>query len=453
MLTSDSAPQASPLTRLRPNLLAGLARLGAWLFPPLKLQDDGRDRLAWLALLRWLTVFGQLLCVTIAVRLEFVPLPLAPKLYGLIGALALANLWACFRLQRGSGQLLRLSPAAELLGWLLIDWCQFLLMLTLNGGINNPFYPLVFVHAVLGAALLPPALSWLILAFLGLGLYLLNPVVYVFNTHQTFVRLSALVGWLIQFGVIAAAWGIAGSLSQRLLQFRNQAEKLRERQQQLQRVHLLGALGAGVAHEFATPMNTLRLRLERLRRKADADTPADTDLEAALRALSQCENRLRQMAALPRPDDLARLEPLALEGYLQRLSEGWRQAWPDIEIAFALALPPDYRQALPELVLKKALDNLLDNAAQAMSGQGKITLAASLQHRQLWLSISDQGPGWPAAVRTHLGEPFVTTKAQGTGLGLYTVHLLTQTLGGRVELLDNPSGGACARICLPVSPA
>lgn len=450
MLTSDSAPQAAPFSRL-PGRSASFARLGAWLFPPLKLQDDGRDRLAWLALLRWLTVFGQLLCVTIAVRLEFVPLSLAPKLYGLIGSLALANLWACFRLQRGSGQLLRLSPEAELLGWLLIDWCQFLLMLTLNGGIDNPFYPLVFVHAVLGAALLPPSLSWLILGFLGLGLYLLNPVVYVFNTHQTFVRLSALVGWLIQFGVIGAAWGIAGSLSQRLLQFRNQAEKLRERQQQLQRVHLLGALGAGVAHEFATPMNTLRLRLERLRRKADS--AADTDLEAALRALNQCENRLRQMAALPRPDDLARLEPLWLENYLQRLSDGWRQAWPEIEIAFALALPADYRQALPELVLKKALDNLLDNAAQAMNGRGRISIEARLLNRQLELSISDEGPGWPAAVRTHLGEPFVTTKAQGTGLGLYTVHLLTQTLGGRVELIDNPSGGARARICLPLSPA
>lgn len=413
------------------------------LLPPLRSPDEYQDRLAWLALLRWVMVAGQLACVTLALRLEFVTPALAPVVYSLIAVLGLLNIWACRRLQRAQ---LR-NPTVELLAWLMVDWCQLVLLLSLNGGISNPFYPVVFVHAILGGALLPRQLGWAFLSMLGAGLYMLNPVVYVFHGTQTFVRLSALVGWLIQFGVLTTAWSIAGALSRRLLQFRVRAEALSLRQQHLQRVHLLGALGAGVAHEFATPLNTLRLRLDRLRRRYSEDA----DVQAALRALEQCEQRLRQMAALPAKSDLDQLAPLELKAYLETLCQSWCRGWNQIDFRLEWLPPDSLAPRLPELVLRQSLVNLLDNAAQATQGQGQITLRVAQENESLLLEIGDNGPGWPAAVQAHLGEPFVTTREAGTGLGLYTVSMLAEALGGSIELLDNPPQGARVRLCLPLT--
>jgi len=54
-------------------------------------------------------------------------------------------------------------------------------------------------------------------------------------------------------------------------------------------------------------------------------------------------------------------------------------------------------------------------------------------------------------VRTHLGEPFVTTRRNGVGLGLYFAYTLVETIGGRLELDDAEGGGAVARLVLPAA--
>lgn len=441
----DTISQASGPANLYLKLLRLIKPLQSLFLPPLRLQDETRDRLAWLALLRWLAVLAQLICLSLALRLEFIAPVQAPLLYGLVAILALANLWACFSLNQG---LSLLSGNVSLLGWLLFDTMQFLLLLSLNQGIHNPFYSLIYLHAALGAVLLPMSLGWAVLAVLGAGLYLMNPVVYVFNSQQTFVRMSALVGWGIQFGTLLALWAIAGWASRRMLAWRHQAEKLRSQQQSLQRVHLLGALGAGVAHEFATPLNTLRLRLERLKRQ---QSEPGADLQAALKALEQCELRLRNMASLPTQAELAQLAPLRLRPYLEQHLANWQRNWPQVELKLDLKLEEGFELPLPELVLSQALDNLLNNAAQAIKGVGPIEVRLWRNDRELWFEISDKGPGWPEQVLKHLGEPFVTTRQQGTGLGLYTVNLLGQALGGQLSLQENLPQGARVLLCLPLN--
>ena len=66
--------------------------------------------------------------------------------------------------------------------------------------------------------------------------------------------------------------------------------------------------------------------------------------------------------------------------------------------------------------------------------------------------VLDRGDGWPDVVRSHLGEPFVTTKPDGVGLGLYYVHSLSEAVGAELFLEDRVEGGAAARISLPAIP-
>lgn len=427
--------------------------LVAGLLPPLRAADEISDRLSWLVWLRWLMVLGQVFSTLLAVRLLFVPRALLPVLLGLSALLALGNLLATRSLHRQAVP--RQRREVELLGFLSLDLLVFLLLLSLTQGIHNPFYPLLFVYALLGAILLPARLGWGYLLTLAVGLYLLNPVVYVFNNQQTYVRLSALVGWLIQLGVLLASWGVANSVSRRLLAWRQQAEFLQQQQSSLQKIHLLGAMGAGMAHEFASPLNTLRLRLDRLERQADSLNAAQQqDLATARKALAQCESRLRQLAALPTAESLQQSQQVALQPLLQERLAHWQARAPQIAWSAELALSENDRLALPELALKQMLDNLLRNAIEAVKDQpaGRIVLWAGLRNGRFWLRCCDNGSGWPASVRRHLGEPFISTRAEGTGLGLYTVYMLTQSLNGQVTLSDHAPQGACLEICLPLPP-
>ena len=65
--------------------------------------------------------------------------------------------------------------------------------------------------------------------------------------------------------------------------------------------------------------------------------------------------------------------------------------------------------------------------------------------------VLDRGKGWPDVVRHHLGEPFVTTKPDGVGLGLYYVHTLAGAVGAEFSVYDRDGGGAVARISLPLA--
>jgi len=95
--------------------------------------------------------------------------------------------------------------------------------------------------------------------------------------------------------------------------------------------------------------------------------------------------------------------------------------------------------------------NLVQNALQAMHGEG--TLTVSVRKLQAWvrIAISDTGPGVPPGLREKIFAPFFTTKEPGlgTGLGLGVVMRIVTASGGTVEVLDAPGGGACFVVLWP----
>ena len=105
--------------------------------------------------------------------------------------------------------------------------------------------------------------------------------------------------------------------------------------------------------------------------------------------------------------------------------------------------------------LGRALRNLLLNAAQAMASVGNSRLDSQIHIHlshvdQNWvLAVQDNGPGLPHAVIDRLWEPFFTTKARGTGLGLAQIKKTIEAHGGAVEAHNLPAGGACFTLKLP----
>ena len=101
--------------------------------------------------------------------------------------------------------------------------------------------------------------------------------------------------------------------------------------------------------------------------------------------------------------------------------------------------------------LQLVFTNILMNAAQAMGGAGRITIAIERREHQFFVSIADQGPGMPAEVREKVFEPFFTTKHRGTGLGLPIARRIVSAHGGALDLSTPDAGGTVVVVSLPAT--
>ena len=106
---------------------------------------------------------------------------------------------------------------------------------------------------------------------------------------------------------------------------------------------------------------------------------------------------------------------------------------------------------IPAVAFSQAIINLIDNAIESAGSEAPIEVLVDSRPGEIDVSVMDRGKGWPEVVRSHLGQPFLTTKPRGVGLGLYYVHTLAGAVGGDFSIHDRQDGGAVARISLPVA--
>lgn len=101
--------------------------------------------------------------------------------------------------------------------------------------------------------------------------------------------------------------------------------------------------------------------------------------------------------------------------------------------------------------LNQVWTNLIDNAIDAMNGQGQVLIRTSCESDFLLIEIADNGPGIPAEIQSHIFEPFYTTKGvgQGTGLGLHIVYRVVAQHQGDINVSSEP-GNTKFQVRLPL---
>ncbi len=235
---------------------------------------------------------------------------------------------------------------------------------------------------------------------------------------------------------------------------RTATETLLDQQRSLARAERLAALGemtAGLAHELRNPLAGVQMSLANLR--GDLSDPdlverldlSISELERMTRLLNQQLSSVRHVPEPPRRVDLHTL----VEDLLGLL----RYQVPS-EIRLEAEVDPDTRCRLPRDRLRQALLNLVLNSVQALAGKPG-TIGVRVEHRgdRLVTEVRDDGPGLPPDLVKGGGQPFLSRRLGGTGLGLAMVRRLALDLGGELSL-DNPEGGgARVRLILPCSHA
>jgi two-component system nitrogen regulation sensor histidine kinase NtrY len=210
-----------------------------------------------------------------------------------------------------------------------------------------------------------------------------------------------------------------------------------------------------IAHEIRNPLTPIQLSTERMQKKyssAHAGDPAFAECTQTILSevgtLKHLVEEFTRFARMPAP--VFKEGNLAEEA--QSIVETYRSAHPGIAWEFERG---KFQDALFDpFQIRRAVTNLLENAAAALNGKGtvKVGCACEPDLGLARISVSDDGPGIPAADRDRLFEPYFSRKEGGTGLGLAIVSAIASDHGGTVRVRDNVPRGAVFEIEFPLRP-
>ncbi|MBS2029368.1 MAG: PAS domain-containing sensor histidine kinase [Deltaproteobacteria bacterium] len=217
-----------------------------------------------------------------------------------------------------------------------------------------------------------------------------------------------------------------------------------------ERLASIGKLAAGLAHELRNPLASMSGAVQMLTSNK-ADDPDEQRLGDIVVSETERLNRLVTDFlgfARPSPSRPLRLELAEAVGQtLDIVAHG-----PKFEgVKLERALEP-VEVVADAAQLRQVVWNVAVNAAEAMGGKGTLKVSLHREGEEALLTMEDSGPGLPREVMAQLFDPFFTTKAQGTGLGLATVHALVEAHRGMVQAENREQGGARFTVRLPVAP-
>ena len=220
-----------------------------------------------------------------------------------------------------------------------------------------------------------------------------------------------------------------------------------------QRARAWGEVARRLAHEIKNPLTPIQLSAERLERKL-ADKLPEADSQALRKAVAtivdqvdamkRLVNEFRDYARLPRAD----LQPLDLNALISdvlALYAPGEEGGAPVQLELDAALPPIRGDAQQ---LRQVIHNLLQNAQDATEGSHRSSpVIVRTQHVQaeqinrVRLTVADSGPGFADAILQRAFEPYVTTKAKGTGLGLAVVKKIADEHSARIDLSNRQENG------------
>jgi len=269
------------------------------------------------------------------------------------------------------------------------------------------------------------------------------------------------LGVVLGAGVASLAWMWHG----RRAVLRARAAERRARA--AERMADLGAMTGGLAHEIKNPLSTIGLNAQLLAESIE-ELPTDEETRGRLTrrvgVLRREADRLKgiltdflEYAGALRLDR----RRISVNRLVDELADFFMPQAEQQGARLRVDLGPGPLEAhADEHALKQALLNLMLNAVQAMSGGGE-RIARDLFVRTrstrdadgratVSISVIDTGPGMTEEVRSRIFEPYFTTKAGGSGLGLPTTRRLIEAHGGRLEVFTEPGKGTAFVVVLPV---
>jgi len=233
------------------------------------------------------------------------------------------------------------------------------------------------------------------------------------------------------------------SLRQALRELAGALAAARDRELEAERLRAFREVARRVAHEIKNPLTSMRIALDQLQKT----TPPSMAVEVMTAETDRLERLAREFA------DFGRLPegPQSEVDLKELLDDLARTGVPDgVRCTVAANGAPTTLIGHYD-PLRRAFANLLRNAAEAMQGSGAIDVTLRGDARGLVVQIADHGPGISADVQQRVFEPYFTTKADGTGLGLALVRQTVEAHRGTISVSETPGGGATFNLVFAIA--
>ena len=215
------------------------------------------------------------------------------------------------------------------------------------------------------------------------------------------------------------------------------------------RLHALGEVAMGLAHEIRNPLGIIKTATQLLHRRADLGDNDKRHLEYVVSEVTRINDLITEFLDFAKPRAPVRCvqpaRPLVEDilGFCKPELESHRVEARIDDQAPDATLYADARQ------LKQACLNLIINAIDAMPDGGHLTVGIAQEDDYTVISITDTGEGIAPDMMERIFTPFVTTKASGTGLGLAKVFSIMDSHDGRIECVSDKGAGATFNLYIP----
>ena len=243
-------------------------------------------------------------------------------------------------------------------------------------------------------------------------------------------------------------------------------KRQRSELERTQRLEAWAEMARQVAHDIKNPLTPIQLSAEHARRvNTDKGRPLSPALDDCVNAILHQVTLLRQIASEFSnfaSSPTARPEAVHLPALLEEVVAPYRTGLAErvsIRVDAEPTLPPVF---IDRTLFARALTNIIENALHAMPGGGQISLQSSVASLQssvagpqsgVVVEVTDTGLGMDAEAVARIFEPYFSTKATGTGLGLTIAKRNIELTGGTIAVTSVKGAGTTVRITLPVAQA
>ena len=257
---------------------------------------------------------------------------------------------------------------------------------------------------------------------------------------------------------VRVASASSDELAKLVADFNQMASELQRQRRQLERTHRIEAwaeMARQVAHDIKNPLTPIQLNAQHLRRvHADRGEPLGPILNDCVETiltqvalLRQISSEFSNFASSPS----VRRTPVEVTDLLNDLVSPYARALSDglsIDLRPMPALPP---VLIDRALISRSLTNIIENALHAMPSGGRLTVEAALRDNSVAVVISDTGMGMDQEALDRVFEPYFSTKARGTGLGLPIAKRNVELSGGSIEITSQRERGTTVEVRLPLA--
>jgi two-component system sensor histidine kinase HydH len=409
-------------------------------------QPEGSfyHKLKWLVFLR-LIFTTLLLLATIAMQLKESPSPLAFSLlflYGLTCGIFIVSFFYSL--------ILRYIKHEVLFAYIQIglDTVLVSLIIFVTGGFSSIFLFLYLVVIIYSGILLFRKGSMIIAAFCSIQYCIiivleyydiLRPIVNNTSLYATAHDLNdVLYKMLIALFSFFSVAFLSSLLSEEVEQTKKKLKAMEARVKQVEKLAVIGKIGAGLAHELKNPLASLTGSIQMLKEKMPYDSSHNKLIQIFLREANRLNDLVNSFLLFAKPPE-GNLKIIELDKEIREAVELFEK---DVKYKQRISFVNDLSSGIWIEIdpghLRQILWNLILNAAQSVDGAGQIKISMhSLKGNDVEINISDNGCGMSSDVIQSMFEPFYTTKKDGTGLGLSIVNSIIESYDSIFMTVDS----------------